>query len=101
MISQKVQEKLSNMGIRAPCRVTVASNKGHVTLSGSIQYEHQRHIVVHAIQGGHRSAAGRGPNAGDPNRGPLEDQLQPMTRRRPMLTYRKARGIRTLDTSVH
>ncbi len=50
MISQKVQEKLSNMGIRAPCRVTVASNKGMVTLSGSIQYEHQRHIVVHAIQ---------------------------------------------------
>jgi osmotically-inducible protein OsmY len=50
MISQKVQERLSNMGIRAPCRVTVASNKGDVTLSGSIQYEHQRHIAVHAIR---------------------------------------------------
>jgi osmotically-inducible protein OsmY len=50
MISQRVQEKLANMGIRAPCRVAVASNKGHVTLSGSIQYEHQRHTVLHAIR---------------------------------------------------
>ena len=51
MISQKVQEKLSSLGIRAPCRVTVASNKGNVTLTGSIQYEHQRQMAVHAIRG--------------------------------------------------
>ena len=50
MVSQKVKEKLSSMGILPPCRVTVASNKGRVTLSGTIQYEHQRHIAVHAAK---------------------------------------------------
>jgi osmotically-inducible protein OsmY len=50
VISQKVNEKLSSMGMRAPCHVTVASHKGNVTLSGTIQYEHQRHIAVHAIK---------------------------------------------------
>ena len=50
MISQKVSEKLSSLGVRAPCRVTVASNKGNVTLSGTIQYEHQRQIAVRAIK---------------------------------------------------
>ena len=49
-ISQKVSEKLSSLGVRAPCRVTVASNKGNVTLSGTIQYEHQRQIAVRAIK---------------------------------------------------
>ena len=51
MVLQKVKERLSSMGIHAPCRVTVASNKGRVTLSGTIQYEHQRRIAVHATQG--------------------------------------------------
>jgi len=51
VISQRVNEKLSSMGIRAPCHVTVASNKGKITLSGTIQYEHQRHLAVHAVKG--------------------------------------------------
>jgi osmotically-inducible protein OsmY len=51
VIAQRVNETLSKMGIRAPCRVTVASNKGNVTLAGTIQYEHQRHMTVHAVQG--------------------------------------------------
>jgi osmotically-inducible protein OsmY len=50
VISQKVSETLSSVGIRAPCRVTVVSNKGNVTLSGTIQYEHQRHRTIRAIQ---------------------------------------------------
>jgi osmotically-inducible protein OsmY len=50
MISQKASERLSSLGVRAPSHVTVVSNKGNVTLSGTIQYEHQRHIAVHAIQ---------------------------------------------------
>jgi osmotically-inducible protein OsmY len=50
MLSQRVTETLSNMGLRAPCRVAVVSNKGNVTLSGTIQYEHQRHIALHAIR---------------------------------------------------
>jgi osmotically-inducible protein OsmY len=47
-ISQKVHERLSSLGVRAPCRVTVMCNKGNVTLSGTIQYEHQRHAAVRA-----------------------------------------------------
>jgi osmotically-inducible protein OsmY len=50
-ISQKVNEKLSSLGVRAPCHVTVVSNKGNVTLAGTIQYEHQRHMAVRAIKG--------------------------------------------------
>ena len=51
VISQKVSEKLSSLGVRAPCHVTVVSNKGNVTLAGTIQYEHQRHMAVRAIKG--------------------------------------------------
>ena len=51
IISRCVNEKLSNMGIRAPCRVTVASSDGNVTLSGTIQYEHQRQMAMHASRG--------------------------------------------------
>jgi len=51
VISQKVSQKLSSMGVRAPCHVTVVSNQGNVTLSGTIQYEHQRHGAVHAAKG--------------------------------------------------
>jgi len=49
-ISRKVTEKLSGAGIRAPCRVTVASSKGSITLSGSIQFEHQRHAALRAVK---------------------------------------------------
>jgi len=51
VISQKVSQKLSSQGVRPPCRVTVACNKGNVTLSGTIQYEHQRQGAVHAAKG--------------------------------------------------
>jgi osmotically-inducible protein OsmY len=50
VISHKVSEKLSSLGVRAPCRVMVVTNKGNVTLSGTIQYEHQRHTAVRAIR---------------------------------------------------
>jgi osmotically-inducible protein OsmY len=48
VLSQKVIERLSSLGMRAPCRVTVVSNKGSVTLSGAIQYEHQRRMALRA-----------------------------------------------------
>jgi osmotically-inducible protein OsmY len=51
VISQKAKEKLSGSGIRAPCQVTVVSSNGQVTISGSIQYEHQRPIALRAIGG--------------------------------------------------
>lgn len=51
VISQRVSDKLVSLGVRAPCHVTVASNRGNVTLSGMIQYEHQRHTAVGAARG--------------------------------------------------
>ena len=72
-ISQRVSETLSSLGIRAPCRVTVVSNKGNVTLSGTIQYEHQRHMALRASKAVVRGTARRGPNAGDPDWAALED----------------------------
>jgi osmotically-inducible protein OsmY len=50
VISQRGNEKLSKMGIRPPCHVTVVTNKGNVVLSGAIQYEHQRIIAIRAIK---------------------------------------------------
>jgi osmotically-inducible protein OsmY len=50
VILQKVSNKLASLGVRAPCHVTVVSNKGDVTLSGTIQYEHQRHAAVRAVK---------------------------------------------------
>ncbi len=49
-ISRKVTEKLSSSGIRAPCRVTVASSKGNIALAGSLQYEHQRDAAMCAVK---------------------------------------------------
>jgi osmotically-inducible protein OsmY len=51
VISQKVMEKLSCIGIRAPSRVTTISINGQVTVSGSLQYEHQRPLALRAIKG--------------------------------------------------
>ena len=51
VISQKVKEKLSGAGIRAPCKIAVASSNGQVTVSGSIQHEHQRSLALRAIRG--------------------------------------------------
>ena len=50
VLSQKVGQKLSSLGVRSPCRVTVVSNKGNVTLSGTIQYEHQRQRVLRGVR---------------------------------------------------
>ena len=51
VISQKVGQQLQNRGMRSPCHVTVLSQKGTVTLTGKIQYDHQRRIAVQATQG--------------------------------------------------
>jgi osmotically-inducible protein OsmY len=49
-ISRKIGELLSNRGMRSPCHIVVTARKGRVTLSGAIQYEHQRRIAVRATQ---------------------------------------------------
>ena len=49
-ITQTVTQRLANRGIRSPSRINVTSASGQVTLSGNIQYEHQRQAVVHTTR---------------------------------------------------
>jgi hyperosmotically inducible protein len=41
-ITRQVQGKLASRGLGAPCRITVATRKGEVTLSGTVQQEVQK-----------------------------------------------------------
>ncbi len=45
-IDQKVGQQLANRGMRPPCKVAASSNAGTVTLTGKIQYEHQRNACI-------------------------------------------------------
>jgi osmotically-inducible protein OsmY len=49
-ITQRIGQQLCNQGVRPPCHVTAVTSKGNVTLSGTIQYEHQRRMVLHATR---------------------------------------------------
>jgi osmotically-inducible protein OsmY len=49
-ITQQVSQQLAACGIRAPSRVTVVSSNGEVTLSGTLQYQHQRQSAVRATR---------------------------------------------------
>lgn len=53
-ITQQVQNQLAGRGLAAPCRVTVATQNGNVTLSGNVQFAHQKSMAVRvasAMQG--------------------------------------------------
>jgi osmotically-inducible protein OsmY len=50
-ITQKVSQQLASRGMRPPCRIGVVTNKGNVTLSGMIQYDHQRRSAVQVARG--------------------------------------------------
>ena len=47
-IAQAVTQRLATRGIRSPCRIDVQSRNGEVTLSGNIQYPHQRAAAMQA-----------------------------------------------------
>ena len=49
-IDQKVTQQLSARGMRSPCRIAVQTAKGVVTLSGDIEFEHQRNTAVQAAR---------------------------------------------------
>lgn len=49
-ILQSVNRRLASSGIRAPASVTSTSMNGDVTLSGTLQYEHQRASALQAVQ---------------------------------------------------
>lgn len=51
LITQQVSQKLANRGIRSPCHVEVSTNNGEVTLSGSVQFGHQKGIAAQAVSG--------------------------------------------------
>jgi osmotically-inducible protein OsmY len=46
VIVQQVTNKLTTRGVRSPCRVNVLSNKGDVTLSGTVEHAHQKGAAV-------------------------------------------------------
>ena len=47
-IVQAVNQRLATRGIRSPCRIDVQARNGEVTLSGNIQYPHQRSAAMQA-----------------------------------------------------
>ena len=50
-ITQQVNLKIANRGIRTPCKVNVATRNGDVTLSGTVQFPHQKKAAVQAATG--------------------------------------------------
>jgi osmotically-inducible protein OsmY len=48
---QRVTQQLTTRGIRNPCHVDAAVKNGDVTLTGTIQYEHQRKAAMQAATG--------------------------------------------------
>ena len=50
-ITRHVQGKLASRGLNSPCRIVVQTSKGDVTLSGSVQYQHQKACAVHTAIG--------------------------------------------------
>jgi len=50
-ITQQVNNKLASRGFALPCRLAVQTSNGQVTLSGNVQYAHQKGAAVSAISG--------------------------------------------------
>jgi osmotically-inducible protein OsmY len=48
-ILKKVNQRLTRTGLGYGCRVTVTVRGGQVSLSGNIQYEHQRRPALRAV----------------------------------------------------
>jgi len=45
-ITRQVENRLSGRGLSSPCHVAVETKNGEVTLSGSVQYAHQKGTAV-------------------------------------------------------
>jgi osmotically-inducible protein OsmY len=50
-ITQQVGQKLANRGIRSPCHVQVSTSHGDVTLTGSVQFAHQKRTATQVVSG--------------------------------------------------
>jgi osmotically-inducible protein OsmY len=51
LILQRVAFQLTTRGIRNPCHVDATVKNGDVTLTGTLQYEHQRRAAMQAASG--------------------------------------------------
>jgi osmotically-inducible protein OsmY len=50
-ITRHVQGRIASRGLGSPCRITVNTVKGEVTLSGTVQYTQQKSTAVQAASG--------------------------------------------------
>ncbi len=49
-ITRQVTGKIAGRGMGPPCRIAVATSKGEVTLTGTVQYAQQKATAVQAAQ---------------------------------------------------
>lgn len=49
-ITRNVNRQLAGCGLRSPCRIEVQTRNGEVTLSGVVQFVHQRNAAAQAIR---------------------------------------------------
>jgi hyperosmotically inducible periplasmic protein len=50
-ITNTITGKLASRGLGSPCRVTVQSNHGLVTLAGTVEHAHQVAVAIGAARG--------------------------------------------------
>lgn len=49
-ISRNISRQLASSGLRSPCHIQVQTRNGEVTLSGTVQFVHQRNTAIQAIR---------------------------------------------------
>ena len=49
-ISRNATQHLASTGLRSPCHIQVQTRNGEITLSGIVQYDHQRNAAVQAVR---------------------------------------------------
>ena len=50
-ITRHVQGRIASRGLNSPCRISVATLKGEVTLTGSVERVQQKETAVQAVNG--------------------------------------------------
>lgn len=50
-ITRQVEGRIASRGLNSPCRISVATLKGEVTLTGSVQRVQQKETAVQAVNG--------------------------------------------------
>ena len=50
-LTQRTQRQLAGRGLRAPCEIAVQTHNGMTTLSGKVEYAHQKQSALAAARG--------------------------------------------------